>query len=182
MNRFIHWHYVLVIILTLVFGAITIVIAQKLNQTTTVAPTVPQKRPEAVTPACTLTFSIDSPTYPLQIGSPSSATTPLPTVNLNPDCTSLSVNPSFSLSAPLVTTLTCSGLDGDGNIAAGEFIFGDGKTQSIEKNVGSPGTISTTYTYIQPGNYYLTCRVRDNRGAFSNIPDSCKKTVTIGEK
>lgn len=174
-----YWHLILITVVTLVLGVTVFLTSQKLTQRQPVAPTVPQSTPKAAAPSCTLTFSIVSPTptvTPTVTLTPTA--TPTSTANKDPDCSGLSVNPS-SGTAPLAVNLTCSGIDQDGDITAAEFILGDGTTKLVEKNVGSPGSLSFSYTYGGNGTYNATCRVRDNNQKFSGTPDACKKTITV---
>lgn len=186
-----YWYLVVVFIITAALGIATFLISQKLKQEAPVAPTVPQEQPKAVTQACTLAFTltISTPTptpTPTSSETPTSTPTPTPTptptsaANTSPECTGLSASPNSATSAPLTVNFTCSGVDPDGDITAAEFSFGDGQTQLVEKNVGSPGAISISYNYAQNGNFSASCRIRDNNFKFSTIPDSCKKNITIG--
>lgn len=182
-----YWYLVVVFIITVALGVVTFLISQKLKQEAPVAPTVPQQQPKAVTQACTLAFALATPTpTPTETPTETPTNTPTPTptptsaANTSPECTGLSASPNSASSAPLTVNFTCSGIDPDGDITGAEFSFGDGKTQLVEKNVGSPGTISISYNYAQNGNFSASCRVRDNNFKFSTIPDSCKKNITIG--
>lgn len=109
--------------------------------------------------------------------------TPTPTQgaggNTAPSCSSLYTNISTVTGTPQTITLTCSGTDAGGYLNAAEFVFGDGTSQRVDKNAGSPGSISTSHTYTTIGSLGVTCRMRDNDSVWSSIPDSCKKVVTI---
>jgi hypothetical protein len=195
-----YWYLLLVTILTVVIGVVAYLTSTQLENKQSVAPTVPQVTPKAVnTQKCQLVFSIatNTPTTgpsqtPTQGPSPTptpgpSATpgpspTPTPTGTSNnsiPNCTGLTLSPS-SGTPPFTTTITCSGTDVDGDITAVEFTLPDGTTKLVEKNVGSPGSLSTQYTLSQNGTYSFSCRVRDNNFAFSSVPDVCKQTITLG--
>lgn len=102
-----------------------------------------------------------------------------PTGNTAPNCSSLYTDISSAVGTPQTVTLTCSGTDPGGYLNAAEFVFGDGTTQVVEKNAGSPGSIATAHTYTTIGTLGASCRVRDNDGIWSTIPDSCKKVVSI---
>lgn len=171
-----YWHLVLVSLLTLGLGVITLLTTEKLKQTKPVAPTVPQVTPKAAEPACQLTFSLFQAT-PTATLTPTA--TPTSTPNTNPDCLSLSVSPNTGTKVPLTVTFTCTGEDRGGKLLAAEFLFGDGSTKVVEKDVGSPGSLETSYNYNDFGEFTASCRVRDNDGVYSSIPDSCKKTITI---
>jgi hypothetical protein len=105
--------------------------------------------------------------------------TPVPGDNVIPVCASLYSDVSMAVGTPQQVTFTCSGVDSNGYINAAEFIFGDGTSQIVEKNVGSPGSIATTHTYSTIGSLGASCRVRDNTGTYSSVPDNCKKIITI---
>lgn len=176
-----YWYLLLLALITGAVGIVVFLTSQKLEQTTPVAPTVPQATPKAVAPNCTLTFAIAETTTgtPTPTPTPTSTPTPTPTANKDPDCTGLTVSPNSGTAVPLAATLTCTGLDVDGDITAAEFVYGDGKTEVVEKNVGSPGSLSISHTYTQLGSYGVSCRVRDNNFKYSSVPDACKKTLTI---
>ncbi len=184
-----YWYLTTASALLLLFGVLTLFVVQKLQKPAPVAPTVPQAKPKAVEADCTLAFNLASPSPTATptatvTNAPTATPTPTPTptsaANTDPECTGLSVSPNSAASPPLSVTLTCSGKDPDGDITAAEFIFGDGQTKTVEKNVGSPGSISTNYTYTKEGSFPASCRVRDNNFKFTGTPDACKKTVTIG--
>ncbi|MBI5614305.1 PKD domain-containing protein [Candidatus Gottesmanbacteria bacterium] len=172
---------ILNILFTLLFvagmGAVIFLTTQKLEQKNSVAPTVPQITPKAAEPACTLTFALGpTPT-------PTATPTPTPTPggsNNVPECTKLTANPNSGSSSPLTVEFTCTGRDSDGKILAAEFSFGDGNTKVVEKDVGSPGSISSTYTFTRGGTFGASCRVRDNNGTYSTTPDVCKVSIPIG--
>lgn len=80
-------------ILTIIFlalGAVIFLTVQKLQQTTPVAPTVPQATPKASASACTLTFALAvSPTpTPTVTPTPPPGATPTPTPTPAPGCNS----------------------------------------------------------------------------------------------
>ncbi|MBI3577485.1 PKD domain-containing protein [Candidatus Gottesmanbacteria bacterium] len=181
-----YWHLLLVSLATIGLGLLVFITSRQISQTKPVAPTVPQRKPKAAE-ACTLAFAIGiTPTVtvpPTATPTPTPTATPTPTPtpkpNDVPDCTGLSASPS-SGDAPLTVNFTCSGIDRDGDITAVQFQFGDGKDKTVEKNVGSPGSLSTTYTYPTNGSFSASCRVRDNNFVYSSTPDACKKTITVG--
>lgn len=192
-----YWYFIFVGFITLGLGIVSYLTSQKLQQQSPVAPNVPQEFPQAVEPACKLTFKIKSKITPTPTftptptptvtptgtitSTPTLTPTPTPTPQLNtaPDCTGLSVSPNTGSSVPLDVSFTCSGADRGGLIMAAEFNFGDTGAEVIEENAGSPGSISTTHTFTQFGSYAVYCRVRDNDEVYSSVPDACKKTVTI---
>lgn len=180
-----YWYYLIITVVTLGLGVVTFLTTQKLTQTKPVAPTVPQEKPKAVAPECRLTFSVVQPTAtptstPGPTATPTPTPTPNPASNTVPECTGLSVSPG-SGTVPLTIVATCSGLDYDGDITAADFDFGDGNTKKVEKNVGSPGSESASYTFDEEGTYDVSCKVQDTNGAYSSTPDACKKSVTARE-
>lgn len=53
-----YWYIIVLLVITLGLGVVTYLTSQRLADRNAVAPTVPQEQPKAVTPACTLTFTI----------------------------------------------------------------------------------------------------------------------------
>lgn len=113
--------------------------------------------------------------------------TPTPTTvpgsaNTLPYCASLTSDVTAGTGAPLAVTFTCAGVDPGGDITAASFIFGDGTSLLVEKNVGSPGSLTTMHTYTTIGTLGASCRVRDNDQAFSTTVDACRRIITIRPK
>jgi hypothetical protein len=140
-----------------------------------------------ITPTPTST-PISTPTPTLPVGVTPTATplitpTPTPTTapssNIVPYCASISTDITVVKGVPREISISCSGVDPSGYINGAEFWFGDGTSQLVIKNVGSPGTVTTTHTYTKAGVYALSCKVRDNDQVYSLLPDVCKKTLTI---
>lgn len=105
--------------------------------------------------------------------------TPLAQAQSNPPlCSSLSAIP-LTGPAPLTVSFTGTGSDSNGEIVAFEFTFGDGARQTINKNVGSSGSASTSHAYEGGGSYTATLRVRDNAGNFSEAGALCKVAVSV---
>lgn len=192
-----YWYLLIVTIITVGIGVVAYLTSTKLEQQTPVAPTVPQATPQAVASACRLSFSIGvdntptptptgvttpspSPTAtPTATPGPTETPTPTPTVtptpvqgNTNPECTNLAVEPTTG-TPPYTVTVTCTGKDVDGDITAAEFTLPDGTTKLIEQNVGSPGSLTTTYTITETGGYSFSCRVRDNNNVWISS-DACR--------
>lgn len=117
-----------------------------------------------------------TPTLPAGI---SPTPTQIPGNNTVPVCASLAANVTSGVGTPLAITFTCSGVDPDGDITAAEFSFGDRTTHTVYKNVGSPGSLSTTHTYTTIGSLGATCRVRDNNQVWSSVSEGCKKIIQI---
>lgn len=202
-----NWLVILMGCLSACLGVLTLLTVVKLRKTTPIAPTAPEKKPQAVIPACTLTFTLKaapsptptkalSPTpgedlspTPSQTLSPTPTptgtltATPSPTSKPNelPVCTGLSANPT-SGTAPLAVTFTGNGADRDGKITAFEFSFGNEETKTVEKDVEGAASHSLEYTYPLPGTYWASLRVRDNNGVWSDVPESCKVKIELGEK
>jgi hypothetical protein len=134
-------------------------------------------------------FVLVSPVFNValaQTASPTLTPTVTPTVtptpapsNTTPYCASLTSDITNATGTPQHVTFTCAGVDPSGLIMAAEFVFGDGTSQIVEKNVGSPGSISVTHTYTTIGTLGASCRVRDNDNVYSPPGDACKKIVTI---
>lgn len=130
----------------------------------------------------TTTNPTSSPT-PTPTLIPGATATPTPTntpgsINRIPTCQSLSANIT-SMVGPQPVTFTCTGNDPDGYINGAQFSFGDGTTQVITQNVGSPGSISTTHSYTTIGSLGVSCLVQDNAGAWSNATSACQTIITI---
>ncbi len=185
----------LVTIITVGIGVIAYLTSTKLEQQTPVAPTVPQVTPKATDVNCKLVFSItaegtptptptgtEEPTptptstlVPTTTATPGPTATPSPTPqpgNTNPECLELTVEPTTGI-VPYTVTLTCTGKDVDGDITAAEFTLPDGSTKLVEQNVGSPGSLTTTYTVSDAGANSFSCRVRDNNNAWISS-DNCR--------
>lgn len=109
--------------------------------------------------------------------------TPTPTQqqsnNTVPTCALLTISPDSGIKTGREVTYTCTGVDPDGDITAIEIEFGDGNKKVVEKNVGSPGTLSATYTYNTVGTYGASCRVRDNNFVYSGVPGACQKSIYV---
>lgn len=181
----------LVTIITVGIGVVAYLTSTKLEQQQPVAPTVPQVTPKASDINCKLVFSIGteptptptvgpSPTptatpSPTPTATPGPTATPTPTTpanNTKPECTDLTVEPATG-TVPYTVTLTCTGKDEDGDITAAEFTMPDGSKKLVEQNVGSPGSLTTTYTVTTGGAYSFSCQVRDNNNAWISS-DACR--------
>ena len=186
-----YWYLIAVTIITVGLGVVAYLTSTKLDTTSSVAPNVPQVTPKAVSNDCKVAFTIATNTPTGTITSTPTGTitntptgtltsTPTPTTqgNTTPECIDLTLNPT-SGTAPLSLTLKCTGKDTDGDITAVEFTPPDGTTKLVEQNVGSPGSLTTTYTVPQDGSYNFSCRVRDNNQKFSDVSDACKKSLHL---
>jgi len=98
------------------------------------------------------------------------------TSNSTPACSSITLNPEYG-KVPLTTAINCSVKDSDGTISGVEFVFGDGKKQYRDKYLGKEGSITVAHTYEEDGTYTVSCKAKDNRGAYSQ---SCSTTLTVG--
>ncbi len=184
-----YWYLIAVTIITVGLGVVAYLTSTKLDTSNPVAPNVPQVTPKATSNACKVSFSItvNTPT-PTNTGAPTQTptntptnaptSTPTPIGNTTPECTDLALSPTTGV-PPFTITLTCTGRDPDGDITAVEFTLPDGTTKLVEQNVGSPGSLTTTYTVSQNGSYNFSCRVRDNTQKFSGVPEVCKKSVNL---
>ncbi len=108
--------------------------------------------------------------------------TPAQTNNTVPTCQSLNSSIASGVGVPLAVSFTCSGIDPDGYINAAYFDFGDGTVDTIVKNVGSPGSISTTHTYTTIGSLGVSCKVQDNNQIWSSVASVCTKIIYINPK
>lgn len=75
-----YWYFIFVGFITLGLGVVSYLTSLKLQQQGPVAPTVPQEFPQAVEPACKLTFTIKSKVTP----TPTPTATPTPTGTITP--------------------------------------------------------------------------------------------------
>lgn len=134
----------------------------------------------SITPSPTPTpTGVPNPTVtPTGGTSPTNTPTPTPTGNQKPSCNGLSIKPLTGIK-PITVSFTCAGYDPNNDITAAEFDFGNSTKKTIEKGVGQFGSITTTNTYTTTGTYAVTCRVRDNNQAFSDIPNRCKGAVKV---
>ena len=186
-----YWYLLLVTIITVGIGVVAYLTSTKLEQQAPVAPTVPQVTPKATDVNCKLVFSIEVETTPTvtptgevtpsatptstPTATPGPTATPSPTPNPNntkPECIELTVEPTTG-TVPYTVTLTCTGKDVDGDITAAEFTLPEGSTKLVEQNVGSPGSLTTTYTVTGSGANSFSCRVRDNNFAWVSS-DACR--------
>lgn len=173
-----NWLVILVGCLSAFLGVLTLLTVTKLKRPTPLAPTVPQAKPKAVTPASTLTFKLALRLSPTPTETPTSSPTSIP--NEPPICTGLSANPT-SGNLPLEVTFTGNGVDQDGKISAFEFSFGDGKIKLVEKDVAGLASHSLTYTYSLPGTYWASLRVKDNNNLWSEVTENCKVKIEVSK-
>lgn len=111
---------------------------------------------------------------------PTVTTTPVPAAGtVPPTCSGLSTDKTGGTGTPLTVKFSCSGVYTNGYINAAYFDFGDGTSDTIEKNVGSPGTVTTTHSYMTVGSLGASCKVRNNDFVWSSVPDACKRIITI---
>jgi len=194
-----YWFYLLVGFVTVFLAALSLLTVIKLRQVQPIAPTVPQKKPEAASQPedkaalpskCKLAFSLASSTESAKLvqSTPKVSPTEVAAIafggseNIPPQCTGLSASPTEG-TAPLTVKFTGSGADSDGKVFSFEFSFGDGGEQTIEKNpLTSKGveTQDVSHTYTKAGSYTASLRVKDNNNAISIVPETCKVTITVG--
>ncbi|MEK7166504.1 MAG: PKD domain-containing protein [Patescibacteria group bacterium] len=106
------------------------------------------------------------------------------TTNTQPECVSLSANPTTG-GATLPVSLMGKGRDLDGIIKRMEFNFGDGDSQVVDIDNGETNrdTLRTiSHTYKKTGTYVASIRVKDNSGQeneWSATPESCKVKIDV---
>lgn len=192
-----YWYLLIVTIITIGIGVVAYLTSTKLETQQPVAPNVPQVTPHAAATACRLSFTlaVNSPT-PTNTGAPTATPTNTPTGNptatptntgaptatptnppgnTKPECTGLTIEPLTGI-PPYTVTLVCSGKDVDGDITAVEFTLPNGTKKLVEQNVGSPGSLTTTYTVTTGGAYSFSCQVRDNNNVWVSS-DACRISV-----
>lgn len=113
---------------------------------------------------------------------PTGTTTPTPTPtsapgakNKAPDCNSLTASPDKG-NIPLTVTLTANANDQNDDVTSATFTFGDGQTQTVDKNIGQSGSFQVTHVYQNTGTIKPQAIVKDINGAAS---DACTDTLTI---
>jgi hypothetical protein len=123
---------------------------------------------------------VATPTPTTQVGGPQPTATPTPRpgVNSEPSCTGISYLPGSGATTFSTMTIYCQGTDPDGTLNGTQFDFGDGNLRIVSATA-SDGKISTTYKYAKPGTYGISCKVRDNSGAWSGIPEICKSKISV---
>lgn len=183
-----NWLVILIGGLSAFLGVLTLMTAVRLKTEKPVAPTVPQKKPEAITPACTLTFKLSFSLSPTPIGEVPAIATPTAaliaqseTTNTAPFCHQLLGSPT-SGEAPLTVTFTGSGADLDGKTTAFEFSFGDREKKIVAKDSEGEASHSTDYTYSSPGSYLASLRIKDDNDAWSIASENCQVEIAIFEK
>jgi len=151
--------------------------------TTTVTTTVTSTLTGAATETSTPT---DTPT-PTDAGSANGATetstptdTPTPTTVVGLSCSSLTLDPGTSGTAPFAVNLTAVGNSTDSTISKVSFNFGDGQTQDVTDS-GGVGTNSisvlTSHTYATSGNFNASATLTDVDG--NTTTGSCKAVVAV---
>lgn len=184
-----NWLVIAVGCLSALLGVLTIFTVAKLKKTTPLAPTAPEKKPQALTKACTLTFKLSAPALatPTQTASPAAmlasgpTSTPTPSFNEPPICTRLSADP-LSGEAPLEVTFTGEGVDPDGKIVAFEFDFGDQQKKTVAKDVQGAASHLLLHTYSSSGSYLASLQIRDNNGELSEPEEACQVEIKVEEK
>jgi len=198
-----NWLLILTGLLTILLAILAVLTAVRLKTIAPVAPTVPQRQPRAVAPACTLTFDLllsptptaapsgtpapsATPTPTTGVSIPTVTQTPAPTQKPNelPNCTGLSASPT-SGTVPLTVSFTGNGTDRDGKIISFEFTFGDGakETKEIERVYAKDNeSVTVAHTYDKAGSYWASLRVRDNNDEWSGTPDACRVKIEVEAK
>jgi len=183
-----NWLVILVGGLSAFLGVLTLMTAVRLKTEKPVAPTVPQKKPEAVTPACTLTFKLSFSLSPTPTRAMPAIATPTAAfiaqskaTNTAPFCHQLLGSPTLG-ETPLTVTFTGSGADLDGKITAFEFSFGDREKKIVAKDSEGEASHSIDYTYSSPGSYLASLRIKDDDDALSIVSENCQVEITVLEK
>lgn len=139
------------------------------------------------TPSSTPTSNPTPTPIPTPTPSPSPSATPPTggqvTTNTQPECVSLSANPTFG-GATLTVSFIGKSRDLDGIIRQMEFNFGEGASQIVdvsgETNRETLATVS--HLYRQAGIFNASLRVKDNSGQsneWSTTPESCKVRIDV---
>ncbi|HVZ67460.1 MAG TPA: PKD domain-containing protein [Patescibacteria group bacterium] len=111
--------------------------------------------------------------------SPTTAVSPTASANQAPVCSSFTVSPSSSGSAPLSVLLTANGQDPDtgGLIASTNFNFGDGTSQNVTEGMNLQSvSVQANHTYQNGGTYGASVTFTDNNGLVSQI---CSQTIDV---
>jgi hypothetical protein len=122
-----------------------------------------------------------SPT-PTPTSVPGASPTPTPqTTTSSPACSSLTIDPAASGTAPYSVNLTANGQDSGSTISKVTFDFGDGQTQDITDSSGiGTNSISVlqSHIYTNPGNYTATAVLTDASGNVSPI-SNCSLAISV---
>jgi len=103
------------------------------------------------------------------------------TTATGPVCTSLTIAPSASGTAPYSVNLTANGQSSNSTISKVTFDFGDGQTQDVTEAQGiGTNSISVlqSHIYNNPGNYTATAVLTDDTGAVSPV-GSCSVAISV---
>jgi len=135
-----------------------------------------------LTPTTTPPAGGTTPTPAGGTGGTNGTGTPTPTgtqtSNQSPVCTSLTVSPAATGSAPFSVLFTAAGSDPDtsGLITKAAFTFGDGQTQNVTTGLNQKSvTTQTSHTYSNPGTFPATVVFTDNQNSTST---ACTQNVT----
>ncbi|MBI2611797.1 PKD domain-containing protein [Candidatus Gottesmanbacteria bacterium] len=179
---------IIVLVVSIIIGVLALLTALRLKTQESIAPTAPKVKPRAEEPTpplsnvCTVTFTLATPTpgpSATPTLTPTQTPSPTPKDNVPPKCTSLSASP-ISGDAPLLVTFVASGYDNnEGYVAGFDFTFGDGETKKIEQTFNTNDSYTITHSYGKVGTYIASVRIKDNNGAWSDVPDACKQTITV---
>lgn len=116
------------------------------------------------------------------IANAAGTTTPVPTIAPGLSCTSLSLDPGSSGTAPFAVNLTAAGTSNNGNITKVSFSFGDGQTQDVT-DAGGIGTTSVSvlasHTYQTSGSFNASATLTDENGNTSS--GGCVTTVSVND-
>ena len=113
---------------------------------------------------------------------PTNSPTPTPTTppqSSNFSCTQLLTSPN-SGSEGVKIAFTGQGNSHGGKVITGfQFNFGDGSGAFVDKRFEGDASVSIDHTYPTQGKYTATAQVKEQGGAYSDIPEACKKTVEV---
>jgi len=115
---------------------------------------------------------------PTPTNGPAATGTPQTTV-VGPTCTSLTVDPSATGTAPYSVNLTANGQSSNSTISNVTFDFGDGQTQDATNSAGTDSvSILQSHIYNDPGDYTATATVTDASDNVSPI-GNCSITISV---
>lgn len=126
----------------------------------------------------TITEAAEEDTDPTLTSTPTD--TPTPTGVPPVSCTSLSLDPGSTGTAPFSVNLTAVGTSSEVAISEVNFDFGDGETQSVT-DAGGIGTNSvsvlTSHTYATSGTFNAKATITDEDG--NENTGSCTATIAV---
>jgi hypothetical protein len=106
--------------------------------------------------------------------------TPTPTTSVGLTCSSLTLDPGNSGTAPFAVNLTAVGNSETSTISKVAFTFGDGQTQEVTDSGGvvtNSISVLTSHTYATSGTFNASATITDVDG--NTATGNCKATVTV---